>query len=154
MTTVQVTSAEEMYREVLDRFEAHDIVIKAAAVADYRPAHYAGHKMKKNDSSLVLEFVRTPDILAELGKRKSDQFLVGFAAETNDVEQHAIHKLKQKNLDLIVANDVSKPGAGFDVDTNVVSIYSRDGLVKELPKMDKRAVADALLDEIKGIRDG
>ena len=154
VTTVQVTSAEEMYREVLDRFDAHDIVIKAAAVADYRPAHYAGHKMKKNDSSLVLEFVRTPDILAELGKRKSDQFLVGFAAETNDVEQHAIHKLKRKNLDLIVANDVSKPGAGFDVDTNVVSIYSRNGLVKKLPKMDKRAVADALLDEIKGIRDG
>lgn len=154
VTRVQVTSAEEMYHEVLQRFDGHDVVIKAAAVADYRPTGVAEQKIKKNDDNMTLQLVKTRDILSELGKRKTDQMLVGFAAETNDVAQHAMDKLKRKNLDLIVANDVSTAGAGFDVDTNVVSIYNRDGLVKSLPKMNKRDVADELLNEIRDRRHG
>lgn len=154
VTRVEVTSAEEMYREVLQRFGEQDVVVKAAAVADYRPAAYAEQKIKKSGERLTLELVRTTDILSELGERKSGQLLVGFAAETNDVERHAMDKLNRKNLDLVVANDVSAPGAGFDVDTNVVSFYNRDGLVRSLPKMDKRHVANELLDEIRNMRHG
>lgn len=154
VTRVQVTSAEDMYREVLNRFASCDIVIKAAAVADYRPKTYTAKKMKKNEDTIHLELERTVDILAELGNRKTDQLLVGFAAETNDLERHAFDKLRRKNVDLIVANDVREPGAGFDVDTNIVTICHKDGSVKKLPKMNKRDVADALLDEIRDMRDG
>lgn len=154
VTVVPVTSAEDMYREVRARFPDQDVVIKAAAVADYRPATYSEHKLKKQDGELTVKFARTPDILAELGRTKEGQLLVGFAAETNDVATHAQDKLKRKNLDLIVANDVSKPGVGFATDTNAVSIYNAGGLVTSLPVMSKAAIADALLDEVRDMLDG
>lgn len=152
VTRLQVTSAADMYKAVMEHYHDCDVVIKAAAVSDYRPATYTSHKVKKGDKHLTLSLERTPDILSELGKRKTSQFLVGFAAETDDVEKNALDKLTRKNLDLIVANDVSLPEAGFDVDTNVVTFYSRNGRVRKLPKMSKWDVANALLDEIKDRR--
>ena len=144
---IRVTSAADMYKTVMERYR-DDVVIKAAAVSDYRPAAFATQKIKKSDEQLTLPLERTPDILSELGKQKTSQFLVGFAAETNDVEANALDKLRRKNLDLIVANDVSLPEAGFDVDTNVVTFYNRNGLVKKLPKMSKWDVANELLNEL------
>lgn len=152
VTQIKVTSTADMYKEVMRRYRDQDVVIKAAAVSDYRPVAYDAQKIKKQAERLTLQLVRTPDILSELGKQKNGQFLVGFAAETDAVEQHALDKLKRKNLDLIVANDVTTPGAGFDVDTNIVSLYNREGLVKKLPKMTKRDVANELLDTIKDQR--
>ena len=145
---IRVTSAADMYKTVMERYRDYDVVIKAAAVSDYRPAAFATQKIKKSDEQLTLPLERTPDILSELGKQKTSQFLVGFAAETNDVEANALDKLRRKNLDLIVANDVSLPEAGFDVDTNVVTFYNRNGLVKKLPKMSKWDVANELLNEL------
>jgi len=117
---VKVQSAEDMYRAVLEHWEDSDLVIKAAAVADYRPKVTAASKMKKSGDTMTLELVKTVDILEELGKTKTKQFLIGFAAETNDVEKYAQDKLKRKNADLIVANDVTAEGAGFRSDTNIV----------------------------------
>lgn len=152
VTRVAVRSAEDMHAEMTKRFSACDVVIKAAAVADYRPAHYHEQKIKKNADRLTLELVRTPDILAALGREKSGQLLVGFAAETDNVERHALDKLRRKQLDLIVANDITAPGAGFESDTNIVSFYNNEGLVKQLKKMSKKEVADELLDVVKDMR--
>ncbi|GAB6157370.1 bifunctional phosphopantothenoylcysteine decarboxylase/phosphopantothenate--cysteine ligase CoaBC [Desulfotomaculum varum] len=147
VTTIAVETARQMYEVVLQHFEQADVVIKAAAVADYRPQDVAGRKIKKQGQELQLQLVRNPDILAELGRRKKDcQLLVGFAAETNDLEQHALAKLKGKNLDLLVANDVTVPGAGFDYNTNQVKIFARDGEVVSLPLMNKSRVAQQILD--------
>lgn len=143
--TVQVTSADSMYDAVMDRFEWADVVVKSAAVADYRPAEIAERKIKKSGESLTLQLVRTRDILQSIGERKTKQFIVGFAAETDDVEKHAREKLARKNCDLVVANDVTMPGAGFGTDTNVVSVYDRNGLVAALPQMAKTDVARKLL---------
>jgi len=146
---IKVESAEEMYNAVIDGFDRADIVIKTAAVADYRPKHVFQEKMKKKDEDTVIELERTKDILFELGRRKKNQILVGFAAETNDIEKYARKKLEKKNADMIVANDVTKAGAGFGTETNIVSIFKRNGEVKELPLMSKHEVAYELLKEIK-----
>ncbi|MZP29044.1 bifunctional phosphopantothenoylcysteine decarboxylase/phosphopantothenate--cysteine ligase CoaBC [Heliobacterium undosum] len=145
---VPVESAEEMYEAVTSRFDAVGVVIKAAAVADYRPAAPAEQKMKKQADRLFLELVRTPDILAELGRRKQGQVLVGFAAETNDLETHALDKLRRKNLDLMVANDVTQPGAGFGVDTNIVTLFDSLGGKEKLDLMTKEEVACRIFDRV------
>lgn len=142
---VRVTTAQEMYEAVLDAYPRVDVVIKAAAVADYRPRTVHAQKLKKGAETLVLELERTPDILQALGERKAHQFLVGFAAETDRVAEYAREKLRRKNLDMVVANDVTQEGAGFGTDTNIVTIFERDGRVTELPKLPKREVAARLL---------
>ncbi len=149
---IYVETAEQMYNAVMAHYDDADIVIKAAAVADYRPKSVAKEKIKKDDESLVIELEKNPDILAELGKQKKDQILVGFAAETNNAEENAKKKLQRKNLDMLVLNNVSLPGAGFDVDTNIVTIMRRDGAVLELPLMSKQAVARRILEEIVSYR--
>ncbi|AIQ12673.1 bifunctional phosphopantothenoylcysteine decarboxylase/phosphopantothenate--cysteine ligase CoaBC [Paenibacillus durus] len=142
---VRVQSAEEMYDAVSAVWEDCDILIKAAAVSDYRPKERADTKIKKTGDTMTLELVKTVDILETLGQRKQHQLLIGFAAETGNAEMYAKDKLVRKNLDLIVANDVGVPGAGFSVDTNIVSIYDRRGLVEELPLLSKDEVARRLL---------
>lgn len=146
---VRVTSAEEMHRAVMQHAEAAEVIIKAAAVADYRPVVRAERKTKKGGSEqLSVSLERNPDILAELGRAKGSRLLVGFAAETDDLLLNARQKLLDKNLDMIVANDVTEAGAGFDGDTNVVRLLTPDGEVEALPLMSKEAVADRLLDRI------
>lgn len=144
---VPVESAEEMYDAVFQYFDESDIVIKTAAVADYRPKVTFDHKVKKQSGDVFLELERTKDILQELGKKKHHQVLVGFAAETEKVEEYAHKKLLQKNADMIVANNVSAEGAGFGTDTNIVSIYKRDNTSIKLPLMSKRDVAKRILEE-------
>jgi len=128
-------------------------VIQAAAPADFTPAQIASEKIKKQgDGDLVLTLRQTPDVAAQVGgMKKPGQTLVGFAAETNDVLQNAEGKLTKKNLDMIVANDVTKPGAGFNTDTNIATLITKEAK-KELPIMSKRQLADVILDEILGIR--
>lgn len=145
---VPVVSAEDMYQAVMERFDEMDLVIKAAAVADYRPKVVFEQKMKKKPGDLVIEMERTRDILLELGKRKTHQFLVGFAAETENLEENALSKLERKNADMIVANNVAKPGAGFGVDTNIVTIFRKDGKSISLPQLNKGEVANQILDFI------
>lgn len=146
---ISVESAEEMRQAVLARFEETDIVIKAAAVADFRPTVMAEQKIKKaSDELLTIVLQRNPDILQELGQRKTRQFLVGFAAETHDLEAYAKEKIAKKNLDMIVANDVTAAGAGFGTETNIVKFLYPDGGKTELACLPKRLVADKLLDEV------
>ncbi|CAI6066616.1 Coenzyme A biosynthesis bifunctional protein CoaBC [Paenibacillus sp. JJ-100] len=142
---IPVQSAQEMYEAVSREWEESDIVIKAAAVADYRPKEVYTEKIKKKGDTLSLELVKNIDILETLGKQKTHQFLIGFAAETQSLEMYAREKLKRKNCDLIVANDVSRAGVGFGTDTNAVMIYDRNGLVEELELMSKEDVAHRLL---------
>lgn len=143
---IKVESADDMLQAVLEQFDDSDIVIKSAAVADYRPKQVHQQKLKKGDAQqLVLELERTTDILATLGERKTHQLLVGFAAETEQLDVYAMDKLKRKNCDYLVANDVSQAGAGFNYDTNVISIYNTNGLVEQLPLMSKRDAAERLL---------
>ncbi len=149
--TVSVTTAQEMYDAVVSWFDRVDGVIGAAAVADYRAAQVATHKIKKGEGPLTLTLERNPDILAELGRRRSHQVLVGFAAETDALETHARDKLVRKNLDVIVANDVTAPGAGFGTDTNVVTLFRRDGYREEVPKQSKRAVAERIMDHMAAL---
>lgn len=144
---IHVESAEEMYQAVMNEFDKADIVVKTAAVADYRPEHIQSSKMKKSNDTLSIQLVRTKDILEELGKRKDKQILVGFAAETNNVEEYARKKLVRKNADLIVANNVTSQGAGFGTDTNIVTIYKQNQEKLELPMMTKREVAFEILKE-------
>ena len=148
---VHVETAQEMHDAVLAKLEAATVVIKAAAVADYRPKHVAGRKLKKDETVPAVTLESTPDILAEVGKRKGRRILVGFAAETEDLVANARKKLQRKNLDLMVANDVSQPGAGFDSDTNLVKILDARGGVEELPLQTKRWVADRVLDRVVGL---
>lgn len=141
-------SAEEMYTAVMEHLTEVDIVIKAAAVADYRPVRTMDHKIKKTEDLLTLQLERTKDILKAISERKTTQFVVGFAAETEQVEENALDKLRRKNCDLIVANDVTEPGAGFGYATNIVKIYDANGLVEALPIMQKEQVAERLLELI------
>jgi phosphopantothenoylcysteine decarboxylase/phosphopantothenate--cysteine ligase len=150
--TVRVTSAEEMREAALRAFASATVVIKTAAVADYRPAERSSEKIKKTDSPLTVRLVKNPDILAELGRNKGERFLVGFAAETGELKENAATKLTEKNLDLVVANDVTCAGAGFAVDTNIVKILFRDGHVEDLPLMGKDELAEAILDRIVKLR--
>jgi phosphopantothenoylcysteine decarboxylase/phosphopantothenate--cysteine ligase len=152
VSVIRVESAEEMRQAVLSCIEACDIVIKAAAVADYRPMLRAGMKVKKSSGPLAIELEKNPDILAELGARKEGRLLVGFAAETEDLVANATIKLNQKNLDLVVANDVSQEGAGFHVDTNIAKLLYRDGRVEELPLMGKDQLAGIILERVDVLR--
>lgn len=122
-----VTTAEDMFQVVMQHYPDQDIVIKSAAVADYRPKVTYEHKMKKQDGNYVVEMERTKDILFELGQRKEHQYLIGFAAETNDVEHYGRKKLINKNLDAIVINNVGDPGAGFGTDTNASLFLTKKG---------------------------
>jgi phosphopantothenoylcysteine decarboxylase / phosphopantothenate---cysteine ligase len=144
---VRVESAEEMYGAVMNEFESVDMVVKTAAVADYRPKLTHDEKMKKQPGEQVLELERTKDILFDLGQKKTKQVLVGFAAETTQVEEYAQGKLLKKNADMIVANNVKAAGAGFGHDTNIVTIFKRNGKSLELPLMSKQEVAKKILIE-------
>jgi len=145
--TVRVTSAQEMRDAVAEAYSTVDAVVATAAVADFRPVAPAGHKQKKNDAPLTIELERTPDILAELGASKDERLLVGFAAETRDVVAAAEGKLSAKNLDLVVANDVSVEGLGFGSDSNLVWLVSADG-AEELPVQSKTSIARELWDRV------
>lgn len=145
---VNVESACQMRDALLERVDNCTVVIKAAAVADYRPVVRNEHKIKKQGERLMVELERNPDILAELGQRAKRPLLVGFAAETADLQAHAAAKLAAKNLDMIVANDVTQEGAGFNVDTNVARLLFRDGQVESLGLMPKDALADLILDRV------
>jgi len=150
---LRVRTAEEMRGSVLEKSRASDVIIKAGAVLDYRPRETALHKIKKTEESQTLELVRNPDILGELGSMKRDTrcLLVGFAAETQDLIVNAAEKLRRKNLDLIIANDVSRQDAGFEADTNAVKVLYRGGRVEDLPLSTKNDIADLLLDRIKQV---
>jgi phosphopantothenoylcysteine decarboxylase / phosphopantothenate---cysteine ligase len=145
---VQVRTAEEMRQAVLDRMKECTIVIKAAAVSDYRPKVSSPRKLKKGAPVESIELEQTRDILTDVGKRKENRILVGFAAETDDVIRNAREKMGEKNLDLIVANDVTALGAGFSVDTNQVKIIFPSGEIKDIPLMTKEEVAGAILGEV------
>ncbi|MDF1506639.1 bifunctional phosphopantothenoylcysteine decarboxylase/phosphopantothenate--cysteine ligase CoaBC [Robertmurraya sp. DFI.2.37] len=144
---ISVESAEDMFNAVMGEYSSTDIVIKTAAVADYRPKIAYDDKVKKKDGAEVLELERTKDILQQLGNEKKDQILIGFAAETNRVEEYARAKLEKKNADMIVANNVKERGAGFATDTNIVTIYKKDGSSLELPILSKQEVARKILVE-------
>ncbi len=154
MEVVDIVSAQDMFDAVTSRAPDQDIIIKAAAVADYRPASVAEDKIKKsgNDSDLSLPLARTSDILAWLGEHRAPgQFLCGFSMETRDMVANSKKKLEKKHIDLIAANNLKQAGAGFGVDTNVLTLIAADG-AKELPLMSKEEAAHALLDEIMGRR--
>jgi phosphopantothenoylcysteine decarboxylase / phosphopantothenate---cysteine ligase len=149
---IDVRSAEEMHRAVAGRFPAISIAILAAAVADYRPLERRGEKIKKANPPLTISLEPTTDILAEVAKNKGRKIVVGFAAETDHVAENARRKLASKNADLIVANDITAEGAGFDLDTNVVALFARDGRDLALPKLPKSEVAQRILDEVVRLR--
>lgn len=145
---IEVRSAEEMYQEVKREFFDTDILIKAAAVADFTPKVVAKNKIKKQDENLVIDLKRTKDIAFEMGQlKKSNQVMVGFAAETESVLEHAVQKLKKKNLDFIVSNDLTKSGAGFGTDTNIVNFLFPDGEIEKYDLMQKKEVADRILEK-------
>lgn len=150
----RITTAAEMRKAVLEHASRCDVVVMAAAVSDYRPPRTAEQKIKKDSETLTLELVKNPDILAELGRSRKEAapVLVGFAAETEQLLAHAEGKLKKKDLDMIVANDVSRSDAGFAADTNEVKILYRDGRVESTPLMSKQDVADLVLDRIRVLR--
>ena len=145
---INVTTNEEMKNAILDNYNNSDIVIKSAAVADYKIKEYSKEKIKKGDNDLVLTFVRDNDILKILGEKKEHQILVGFAAESNNVVENAKKKLINKNLDFIVANDITSSDTGFASDDNKVIILSKDGEEKHLDKMSKRKVASEIFETI------
>src|SRR5712672_2206217 len=149
---IDARTAEEMHRAVLDKVASCSIAIFAAAVSDYRPAEPNGQKIKRNTASFTLSLEPTPDILASVARNKGERFLVGFAAETDHVAENARKKLAAKNADLIVANDVTAEGAGFDHDTNIVTLFARDGRDLALPRMSKSEVAQRILDEVVRLR--
>jgi phosphopantothenoylcysteine decarboxylase/phosphopantothenate--cysteine ligase len=153
MELVRVRTAEEMRRAVFDHRAGCDVIVKAAAVSDYRPRQTASQKIKKGLTDISLELVRNPDILAELGRTKAESpcVLVGFAAETESLLAHAKEKLEAKHLDMIVANDVSRDDAGFGADTNAVKILFRDGRIEDSSVMSKDAVADLVLARARGL---
>ncbi len=146
---ITVESAEELFGAVTGLADSADVVIMAAAVADFRPVRAAAHKLKKSDGIPEITFVPTPDTLAELGRRhRPGQVIVGFAAETDDVIVHAKQKLRDKDIDLLVVNDVSVDGTGFDADTNAVTILSRDGKRTDVALSPKSTIAHAVLDAV------
>ncbi|EST13110.1 bifunctional phosphopantothenoylcysteine decarboxylase/phosphopantothenate--cysteine ligase CoaBC [Sporolactobacillus laevolacticus] len=146
--TVHVRSARDMYDEVLKHYEEADAVIKAAAVADYRPETISSSKIKKTDGQLTVTMVRNPDILLELGKMKKNQLLVGFAAETDHLEENALKKLEKKHLDLLVANHASD---GFGNDTNKITLYFSSGKKQAFERMPKKRVAEKICDALAGL---
>ncbi|WP_410983879.1 bifunctional phosphopantothenoylcysteine decarboxylase/phosphopantothenate--cysteine ligase CoaBC [Bacillus cereus] len=151
VTTVQVESAQEMLEAVMQHYGFMDVVIKTAAVADYRPKIMHDQKMKKKSGDAIIELERTIDILKTLGEKKEHQVLVGFAAETTNIEEYATKKLREKNANMIVANDVKAQGAGFGTDTNIVTMYRKDGEVIRLPLLTKKEVAREILLQIEAM---
>ena len=149
---VPVRSTEQMHRAVLERAREANVAIMAAAVSDYRPAAAQDKKIKRGDGTFTLQLEPTPDILAELGREKLNRVLVGFAAETNNVAENARAKLQRKSADMIVANDVTQAGAGFDTDTNIVTLFLRDGRELPLPQLNKFDVANRILDQALDIQ--
>lgn len=147
-----VISAKEMYHRVMELFPKCDIVIKAAAVADYAPATAYSQKVKKSSDELELKLAKNPDILYELGKIKGSKIIAGFAMETENLIENATLKVRKKNLDFIVANDLNEAGAGFAADTNVVKIIDRDGNIESIPLKKKHEIADIILDRISNIK--
>jgi phosphopantothenoylcysteine decarboxylase / phosphopantothenate---cysteine ligase len=150
-TIINVETAEELADATLGCFDAVDAVVMAAAVADFRPKAPAIEKLKKRDGVPELLLEPTPDILAELGRRRGDQVLVGFAAETSNLREHAAAKRTAKHLDLVVGNDVSLPDAGFEVDTNRAVLVDSAGSIEELPLLTKTALAGAVLDRVRDL---
>jgi len=148
---IPISSAVEMRNAVMENLEASTVIVKAAAVADYRPAVYSNAKIKKQDGPLSISLERNPDIISEVGKRKEGRILVGFAMESENLIENAKAKMLEKNMDLIIANDLTKEGAGFQTDTNIVKILSRDEKIEELSLMDKTEVADRILDRVKSL---
>ena len=149
---IDVQSAQDMHRVVLEKVAGCSIAIFAAAVADYRPAEPSGQKIKRNNESTTIALEPTPDILASVARNEGKRFIVGFAAETDHVAENARQKLAAKNADLMVANDVTAEGSGFDHDTNVVTLFARDGRDLALPRMSKSEVAQRILDEVVRLR--
>jgi phosphopantothenoylcysteine decarboxylase / phosphopantothenate---cysteine ligase len=149
---LDVRTTEQMHSAVLSNLDRATVVVMAAAVADYRPVIPYSSKLKRGTGRLTIEFEPTEDILADVSRRKGERLVIGFAAETDHVAEHARRKLKEKAADLIVANDVTAPGAGFDQDTNIVTIFSSDGREQSLPKLTKIEVAHRVLDEILELR--
>lgn len=149
---LDIQTTNEMYRMVMENYEDADIIIKSAAVADYRPETVSENKIKKSDTDFAIQLTRNPDILKKLGEiKRVGQVLVGFAAETQDIIENAKGKVDRKNLDFIVANDLTKEGAGFKGDTNIVTIIDKFGNIQHYEKMDKRDLADIILDKAKTI---
>ena len=144
----RITSAKEMFSEVFKYYEISDIAIASAAVADYAPKEIASEKIKKNDDSLTIELVKNPDILKTMGERKSRQFLVGFALETQNEEENALGKLQKKNLDMIVLNSLRDEGAGFKNDTNKIKIFTKNDR-KEFALKSKNEVAKDILNFVE-----
>lgn len=149
---ISVETAAQMYEAVMEHYPVVDVVVKTAAVADYRPKESSSRKIKKHDGPLHLELVRNNDILKELGEKKNKQVLVGFAAETGDLEKNSLLKVERKNLDFLVANDVTQAGAGFGTDTNIVKFVYPGGDIKQMPLMDKTVLAHRILDEVLSVR--
>ena len=147
---IPVASAVDMRDAVMDHLDSATVVIKAAAVADYRPSLRSAAKIKKGDG-LDLQLERNPDIILEVGRKKGSRILVGFAVETENLVENARNKMKKKNMDIIVANDVTKEGAGFGHDTNIIKILSPEGGIENIPLMSKMEVADRILDRVKKI---
>lgn len=145
---VGVKTADEMFNEVMKSYKDFDILIMVAAVADYKCVQIAEKKIKKKDENLTIELVKNLDIAKELGKVKGNRILVGFSAETNDLFNNACEKLVAKNLDLIIANDVTQKGAGFGTDTNIIKIIKRDGEITDFPIMSKAEAGNKILDEV------
>ncbi|HEX7058175.1 MAG TPA: bifunctional phosphopantothenoylcysteine decarboxylase/phosphopantothenate--cysteine ligase CoaBC [Bacilli bacterium] len=148
MNVIRVESAVQMLEAVLRHFADADIVVKNAAVADYRVESPARQKIKKSGDTITLKLVKNPDILQTIGSKKTRQFIVGFAAETENVAQYAMEKLTKKNCDLLVANNVAEKGAGFAGDTNRVQIFDRNGLVAESGLIAKKAAAELIMREV------
>lgn len=145
---VYVESADEMYQAVLERKAEQHIFVMTAAVADYTPANVSEQKIKKQPGDFTIEMKRTKDILLEIGQNKTaDQVVIGFAAETENLETNALKKLTSKNADMIVANNISEAGAGFSGDTNIVTLYRKDGSNEALPLLDKKEVAEHIIEE-------
>lgn len=143
---IDVTTADEMYQHVIEQYPTQDLVIKSAAVADYRPKVTYEQKMKKAEGDYVVEMERTKDILRELGETKENQYLIGFAAETQEIEKYGREKMKKKNLDAIVVNNVSDEGAGFGHDTNASLFFTRKGTEATYPLMTKDELAALVLE--------
>jgi phosphopantothenoylcysteine decarboxylase/phosphopantothenate--cysteine ligase len=148
VTTVSVRTAEEMADQVFQRMENADVIIKSAAVSDYRPKESQTHKIKKGKNEMVLRLQQNEDILKTLGRKKKHQILVGFAAETKALKKNATQKLVEKNLDMIVGNLVGSADSGFESDTNTVTLFFKDGTTESLPTMNKSEVAHILLDRL------
>ena len=145
---VRVTTAQEMHDAVFANLEAATVIVKCAAVADFRPVNRSEQKIKKTGAPVSLELEPTPDILAELGRKRGNRLLIGFAAETENLAEYARRKLESKNCDMVVANFVGRPGSGFESDSNEVLLVLRNGESVPVGKASKREVAERILNEV------